>query len=697
MTKKKTASPKTPRRKTAPRTRPQKTEKPEKRTPPVAGALWDDDRAFRVMVKNSNDIYTLLDAQGKILYRSPTAIRIINLPEAKVIQRNFLDWIWPDDLPKVKNLFEEMLRSPGKTLPFQMRVKDESGAPRWVEGIGVNHFADPAIGALLVNYRDITERKQQEQALLESAETFRSIFINSAAGVAIVGLDRRYRMVNPAYCEIFGFTEEEFLKSEFIEVTHPEDVERSKKLMQDVLDGKGRNIHFAKRYIHRDGHTIWAEVSSALVYGADGKPSHFITHILDVTERRRAEEALRESEEKAGAMLGSAPIGITFVDSAGLLTYANPAAERILGLQPRDIAGRRYDDPRWRISAQDGSPFPPGQLPFARVMETRRPVYDIEHAIERGDGTRVLLSVNGSPLFSPDGSVSGMVSFMQDITERKQAELALRESERRYRSLFDSSLEGIGLSQGNRIVDANKALQEILGYPDLAELCAVPLLETVAPESREYIGQRMREVNEGVVKRFVYKALRKNGEVRDLELSTDHLTIGNEVFTLSTFRDITEKKRAEEELRALVDRHEALLAAIPEIVMEVDDRKMYTWANRAGIEFFGEDVLGKEAACYFEGEQKTYETVQPLFTGRGRHHLLGKLAAAQGRPEAPAGVVVPKLEKLPRRSDRRAFFRARYHRTAAGGRADPDSLPVPDGKSQSGDAHIPGRGSAVRQ
>ncbi|MBN2085393.1 MAG: PAS domain S-box protein [Anaerolineales bacterium] len=615
MTKKKATSVKPIRRKSAPQIRPQKSEKLKNRTPPPPGVLWEDDRVFRVLLKNSNDIFTFLDAGGKILYRSPTARRVIQLPEEKVVQSSFQDWIWPDDLPGIKSLFEKVFSFPGKTIPFQTRIKDESGAPRWIEGILVNHLADPAIGALLVNYRDITDRKRQEQALRDSMETFRSIFDNSSAGVAIVGLDRRYRMVNPAYCEIFGYTQEEFLRTDFLDLTHPDDVERSRQLMQDVLDGKGRNIRFSKRYIHKDGHTIWAEGSSTLVLGTDGKPSHILTNILDVTDRRRAEEALLESELKAGAMMAAAPYGITFVDATGAITYANPAAEQILGLRRSDITGRTYDDPRWRIAAPDGSPIPPEQLAFARVRKSRQAVRDLEHTIQREDGKRVLLSINGSPLFGPDGSVAGMISILEDITERRRAEEALRESERRYRSLFESSLEGIGLSQGNKIIDANKALLEILGYENLAELRAVPLLDTIAPESREYIAQRMREATEAGSKHFVFKALRKNGEARDLELSTDHIVIENELFTLSTFRDITDKKRAEEELRALAQRHGALLEAIPEIVMEVDTCKIYTWANPAGLEFFGEDVVGREAASYFEGEQQTYNSVKPLFNG----------------------------------------------------------------------------------
>jgi PAS domain S-box-containing protein len=744
MMKKKTISPKTPRRKTSPHVRPQSPRKLRENIPAPAGALWDDDRAFRILVKNSSDVFAFLDSRGKILYRSPSIRRVGRTSEEKVLRTKFLDWIWPEDLEEAQKLFARILKSPGKTLPFQTRFRDEDGKPNWVEGFSTNYLDNPAVGAILVNYHDVTDRKQQElalqenerryrglfenaplaifqttldgkvlgvnpefarmfgysspedvvsslrnasdvfadparrseiiclltekprrstfenlyrrkdgstfwglvnvhtvsddagrplhfegfikdideekqaeQALRESAETFRSIFENSSAGVALIGLDRRYRMVNPAYCEIFGYTEEEFTKSDFIDLTHPEDVDRSRMLMQDVLDGKGKNVRFAKRYIHKDGHTIWAEVGAALVHDIGGKPSHFVTHILDISERRRTEEALRESEHKASAMVASAPYGITFVDAAGIITYANPIAEGILGLQRTRIAGRKYDDPRWKITAPDGSPFPADQLPFARVRSTGQAVYDVEHAIQRENGERIIMSVNGAPLFTPDGALSGMVATILDITKRKQAEEALRESEEKYRLLSELSPDSIALYQEGRIIFANPAAARLLGADSPDTLIGRPMLDFVHPDYRRLVIERsQQQERDGLpVPVAEEKFVRLDGTAIDVEVLAAPVQYQGKKAHLVIVRDISERSRAEAQLHALASRHEALLEAIPEIVMEVDNKKIYIWANPAGTAFFGEDVIGKEADSFFEGEQNVYATVQPLFHG----------------------------------------------------------------------------------
>jgi PAS domain S-box-containing protein len=745
MKKKKAPSPKPRSRKTAPRARTKTTSRSEGQKPSQAGSFWDDDRAFRILFRNSYDIYTFVNARGKILYRSPSAHRMIHRPDHQVLKSDLSQWIWPEDREGVRETFARILQSPGKTIPFQARIQDKNGEPQWVQGFATNYLENPAIGAILVNYHDDTERKQHELELRENERRYRELFENAALAIFQSTFNGKVIRVNPEFARMFGYESPDDVLSSvknvgahlYVDPARREEIIRLRR--EDPSRSRFENL-----YRRRDGSAFWGLLNVRTVTDAEGKGLYDEGCIEDINERKRAEEALRESAEEANAMMASAPYGITFVDTGGKITFANPAAERILGLTGDEIVHRTYDDPKWSITALDGEPFPPDQLPFNRVMADKRAVYDVEHAIELEDGRRVLLSINGAPLFRSDGTVSGMVSTIRDITERKRAEQALRESEERYRNLFSNSLEGIGLSVGNRIIDANKALLEIFGYEDLEEFRSIPLLDHVAPEFKEEIQRRLRALKEGkqTEERFAYRIVRKNGEKRDLEISTNHIRIGDVVYTQSTFRDITERmraeemlrekeerfhatfenanvgvcivgldgsllqvnrqmseifgygreeleqmnvntiahpddkdlspsfieqalagevrqgnfdkryihkdghivwgqvssslvrdpkgqplyfishvqdvterKRAEEELRTLAFRHEALLAAIPEIVMEVDARKVYTWTNPAGIEFFGEDVLGKEAAFYFEGEQETYGIIQPVFKG----------------------------------------------------------------------------------
>jgi PAS domain S-box-containing protein len=197
------------------------------------------------------------------------------------------------------------------------------------------------------------------------------------------------------------------------------------------------------------------------------------------------------------------------------------------------------------------------------------------------------------------------------------SETALRHSEEKFRLAFQTSPDSINfnrLSDG-MYIDINEGFTNLTGYTreDAIGKTSIELNIWHDPIDRERLVTGL--MTEGFVKNFEAGFLRKDGQIVTGLMFARVLDLNKEKMILSITRDITERKKAEELLRALSSRQEAILLAVPEIIMEVDCNKVYTWANRAGVEFFGEDVIGKEAAYYFEGEQDTYGSVQPLFNG----------------------------------------------------------------------------------
>ena len=197
------------------------------------------------------------------------------------------------------------------------------------------------------------------------------------------------------------------------------------------------------------------------------------------------------------------------------------------------------------------------------------------------------------------------------------------ESETRYRMLFDRSPDGVVILDPAtaRILDFNDRACQQLGY-SRQEFAKLSVRDVEVVESEEETRRRI----EGVVKEgwadFDTLQKTKQGDIRNIHVTAQYFTAGGQPFYLCIWRDITARIRAEEAVRHLSIRYKNILDDIPDIIMEVDTRKVYTWANRAGYEFFGPDVIGKEAAHYFEGEQKTYELVQPLFDGNENLHCL---------------------------------------------------------------------------
>jgi PAS domain S-box-containing protein len=176
-------------------------------------------------------------------------------------------------------------------------------------------------------------------------------------------------------------------------------------------------------FYRRHRRLIWAGAAVALVQLAV-----ILALAAAVRSRRRAEERLRGEHELLAKVMETSPVGITVVDHGGRVTFANSAAERVLGLSRDRLAQRSFDAPGWRITDRQGRPFPAEALPVERVRRTGGPVLGVSHAIEWPDGRRVLLSINSAPLLDRQGRVSAVVSSLQDVTEEEAAKAELARS-----------------------------------------------------------------------------------------------------------------------------------------------------------------------------------------------------------------------------------------------------------------------------
>ncbi len=206
--------------------------------------------------------------------------------------------------------------------------------------------------------------------------------------------------------------------------------------------------------------------------------------------------------------------------------------------------------------------------------------------------------------------------ILSDQAESDRVVASLRETEARYRLLFEQSPDGIVILDPDtaRFLEFNDAACRQLGYSreEFARLTIADVETAETPrEDRDRIAALLRE---GRID-FETRQRARHGEIKYIRVTAQIIEIGGRSVYHCVWRDITERKRSDAALRALSARQEAILDAVHDIIMEVNPDKVYTWANQAGLDFFGEDVIGKEAAFYFEGQQSTYQAVQPLFNG----------------------------------------------------------------------------------
>jgi diguanylate cyclase (GGDEF)-like protein/PAS domain S-box-containing protein len=267
--------------------------------------------------------------------------------------------------------------------------------------------------------RDITERKRTEDALREARDRFRSLFDHAPIGVAMVTLEGRYVQVNRSLCEILGYCEEELQSLTWQELTHPDDLAASSAYARRIVEGEFPRYHLEKRFLHADGHTVWASLSVSLVRDSEGEPLYFVSQIQDVTERKKVEKVIIESEERFRSLVQYSSDIITILDAEGTVQYVSPAVERITGYKPEERIGTNAFD---TVHPDDGDR---ALDTFAEVLKRPGLHPPLEFRVPHKDGSwRYLEHVVNNLLDDP--AVRGVVINSRDVTERNAMEEQLQ-------------------------------------------------------------------------------------------------------------------------------------------------------------------------------------------------------------------------------------------------------------------------------
>ncbi len=281
--------------------------------------------------------------------------------------------------------------------------------------------------------------------------------------------------------------------------------------------------------------------------------SVFLHYTIDITERKEMENALRESRQRLDKILQTLIDGMVTVNLKGAITYANPAAERILEIHQDEIVGRYYHERAWSQIDENGEPFPPEQLPLSLALQEQQEVEDVQHGIVAPDGTSKWLSVNAAPLLDETGALYGAVASFRDITAHREIEAALQNSEQRYRTVFDYAGDAIFVHdlEGN-FLDVNRVACEQLGYSRKEMLRMTPMdiaAETELEGVLAHIEQLVKK------KHIVFEAqhVTKDGTAIPVEISARYISYDGQRAILSIARDITARKEAEEHIARYAD------------------------------------------------------------------------------------------------------------------------------------------------
>ena len=513
---------------------------------------------------------------------------------------------------------------------------------------------------------DVTERKLAEEEmrrpseeelelrtreLRDSEARFNAIFNQAAVGIVLSAPDGRWLRANQKLCDILGYDESELAGFRFQSVAHPDDADSHPDLMARLKAGEIPSYEEEKRLIRKDGSVTWVYITVSLVRDDEGEPDYFVAIIEHIWRRAQTLEAMRESEKTKRVILSSAEDSILLLGPDGTVLEANEAAAERLGTTADELIDKCIYD------------FMPSEVAAARQAQRPR--------LERGEVVRFEDERQGTlfdnrvyPIFDDSGRLNMIVVFARDVTERKRADVALRQSEERYRRLVEISPHGIRETDLNgTFTFSNPAHHKILGCAH-GEVPGMALWDFVESETEK--AEMRREVAILVNEQppptpYVARIKAKDGREVDIEVNWNYKRddTGRLEGFVAVVTDVTERTAREK------DREEAnfLLDAMTEGAMDgiwvkdLDGR--YRMFNAAGARLLGkdpDDIIGLDDTAVFppelarsikaddyeileSGEPRTVEEIQTIDgTARTFRTIKGPCRDGEGRLVGIIGV-----------------------------------------------------------
>lgn len=372
-------------------------------------ALLDD------FTDNSESLIYAVDTEGKYLLLNRAFEKLFNIKREDVIGKaresmmpsEFAAEHYANDLQVIENrmptTFEEMNDEPdGKHVYFSVKFPliNAQGNLYGIGGIST----------------DITKRKSAEESLRASEEIFKNIFESANVGKSIT-LPNGIIRVNKAFTDLLGYSQEEMQNKAWQDFTLAEDIEYTQKHIDMLLSGEKDSVRFCKRFVHKNGSIVWTDLSSVIYRTADEIPIHLITTIIDITDRKQVEDALRISEEKWHSLFTILPVGVSILDMNQSIISVNTALEKILDIPADRLLNGDYKLRQYIKS--DNTSMTSDELPSTLALKKHQTTKCVEIGVVKEDNSVIWTEVSAAPLPFSDAAC---VVVTSDITERKQNE-----------------------------------------------------------------------------------------------------------------------------------------------------------------------------------------------------------------------------------------------------------------------------------
>ncbi|MBD3187652.1 PAS domain S-box protein, partial [Candidatus Bathyarchaeota archaeon] len=457
----------------------------------IRAIMRERDRAT-LYLDTAAVIMLALDKDGRITLINKRACSILEIDQLEALNKPWIDTFIPEeDRKKVWKLFRGIISGSVQELGVvENKIITATGKRRLVRWWNTTiKDEEGAIVGTLSSGRDITEQYRTKNALKESEERFRSTFDHAPVGIAHVARDKHWILVNSKFLEILGYSEEEIQTLTFIDISHPDDRLNSVQLFEEVLSGEREGYEIEKRYMHKDGHVIWVQVTVSAVHERDGSIKYLIVVMEDVTARRKVRQSLIESEARYRSLIEDQSEFIVRWKPDGTRTFVNASVCRYLGKSREELIGKSLfelihdgDIMRFKHNLTELTP--------------EHPSVTAEYRLLLPSGEEVWHEWTDRAIFEKGGEILEYHSVGRDITKQKNYEMKLE-----YKANFETVLAAMSSIfiqvPPKDIYDATYYVAWMIGMFIGADRCSI-VHESNTPGILDFIASWNRQEMEGI-------------------------------------------------------------------------------------------------------------------------------------------------------------------------------------------------------
>lgn len=509
---------------------------------------------YRELARYASDVVLIVDADACVQYLSPSAERLMGYRADEWLGHSALEVIHPDDVELAAGAFGRALARPGLNEPLEVRVRRFDNRWRWFELVATNLLDHPAIRGVVLCARDITERVEAHEALQRSDERLNALLRHSSDVVAVITAEGELSYLSESAAQLFGYPYGSHLDATMMDFVHPDDRARVLDALAVALRTTERHTSVELRVGRADG--TWRDLELVATNCIDDPAVNgIVCNLRDITDLRGAQNAVTANARRSEAMLANLSDLVSVIDAGGNMTYLSPATRRLLGRRAADRHGASIFD----YVHPDDAERAADQLTHA--LANPGLLAPFETRVLHDDGTYRTFEVRANNLLD-DPAVKGIIVNSRDITERVNAETALHDSERLYRTIVETADEGIWMIDANAVTTfANPRMAQMHGTTSDA-MIGRHVFEFMGDEGRQVTKHYLERRRAGIAEHHDFKFVRSDGSTYWATMSASPLIDQDGTYqgAIALVTDVTQRRQAEAALREVElerRRHEA--------------------------------------------------------------------------------------------------------------------------------------------